>query len=343
MSVELEHWYDASKTLVFSGEEAEDEASVILEMGRCKRQLLAVSKSVVVGSSGEARAIWPTSVEQGVYAFWAVPEVLPRYERLKKVLVEKYTFLSGGECGGGEQETFRGIVSVRQRVTMDFLAHVIASDPTIAALFRTAYLYASSAPATASIERFRRGLMNILIATDVTEEGMDKPAANCTSRFDAIEHAVSLVQTRECARQVDSSFVVLSERADRTTGELEAVEHEQLRLVHSFLPIKDGAGSVGQDALLAAQRSREREARSVLAARAKLDYKTVSTGVLSAVNLFATKTKVVLEYHYGSAHWIYESSLRELPGVGEASGKEVANKKATEALVAELLAALPAR
>ena len=363
MLAELEHWYEAVKTLVVSWEEAEDEAASILEMGGCKGLGRVASGSAGAASSNGARTAWPACVQAASSAFWTqVPDTFPRYEHLKKVLKEKYAVHGGGGSSSCEQRTFRGIVFVRQRVTTHVLAHVIARDPSVASLFRTACLYASSSPATASlsvsrsqaqssIEAFRKGHVNLLIATNVAEEGMDIPAANCTIRFDAMEHAVSLVQGRGRARQEGSSFVVLSERADRTTADLEAVENEQLRLVREFKPLEDRSGAAGKDALLAAQRSRELGARSALLAVAgEARPGETPKGVLSAVNQFATKTKVVLEEHWkktGGKSWVctltYESALRELHGVGEAPGKKAAKAKAAHALIVNLLSSLPSR
>ncbi|CAM9426372.1 unnamed protein product, partial [Laminaria digitata] len=238
MLAELEYWYEAAKTLVVTWEEAEDEAATILDMGGCRGR---------PSSASQLGQTWPGSVRQAISAFWAdVPDRFLRYEHFKRVLMKKYAQHGGGGDGGG-RSGFRGVVFVKKRVTTHVLAHVISIDPVLAPLFSTACLHASSSPATASlsvtksaaqahVKAFRDGRVNLLLATDVGEEGMDIPAANCTLRFDAMEHAVSLVQGRGRARQAGSSFVVLRERADRTTADLEATEQRQLRLVQNFKP-----------------------------------------------------------------------------------------------------------
>eukprot|EP00903_Cladosiphon_okamuranus_P013941 g12967.t1 len=354
---ELEHWYEAVKTLVVSWEEGEDEAATILDMFGC------TESPSFNGSEQKQGIAWPTHVLQKIRAFWAgVPASFPRYEHLKDVLVEKYKY-HGGDGGGdissnGRGKSFRGIVFVRQRVTTHALAHVIASDPRLAPHFSTSCLYASSSAATASlymtkaqaqasIRAFRSGTVNLLLATVVAEEGMDIPKANCVIRYDAMEHAVSLVQGRGRAREGGSSFVVLRERSDRSTADLEAVERQQQRFVKKFKPLAEGsaAAAAADEALAAAQRSREKGARVVLLATAASD----GGGALSAVNLFCKKTKVVLEDDWNKVAgelWActlsYESPLRKLAAVGTAPSKKAAKKLAAARLLTDLRAAVPA-
>lgn len=368
MLADLEHWYEAAKTLLVSWEEADDEAATILDMGGCKHLPMA-GRACGGGTLTKTAGVWPEHVRQAISAFWAeVPDTFPRFEHLKEVLKEKY--VSHGADGSSGGTSFRGIVFVRQRVTTHVLAHVISSDPAMASLFSTACLYAFSSPATASLsvtktqaqahlESFREGHVNLLLATVVAEEGTDIPAANCTIRFDAMEHAVSLVQGRGRARQEGSSFVVLRERADRTTADLETNEQQQLSLVQNFNPVAhDGDAGAINAAILAAQRSRERSARGVLltvgtkrcagVGSLSAGASTSLSGALSAAMLFSKKTKVTLEDSWKKVcgMWVctltYDSPLRELSASGEAPGKKRAKKDAAAKLVARLLEVIPA-
>lgn len=219
---ELAAWYEALRLLIASWEEGEDAAASFLRMSGCDGWLQE----------------WGEGVQALLYPFWAeVPKSFPRFERLKAVLLEKHAAIDG----------FRGLVFVQQRVTTHILAHVIASDRELSALFRPACIYATSTPAAAGLSvsksqtrsrlaAFATGETNLLITTDVAEEGLDVPAANCVVRYDAMLHAVSLVQGRGRARQEHSSLVVLAERADRPTAVLQRAEAAQMALVRGFQP-----------------------------------------------------------------------------------------------------------
>ena len=54
--------------------------------------------------------------------------------------------------------------------------------------------------------------MNLLVATDVAEEGLDVQGCSAVLRFDLPKTPSSLVQSRGRARQHGSSFIVLLER-----------------------------------------------------------------------------------------------------------------------------------
>ncbi|CAB1117769.1 unnamed protein product [Ectocarpus sp. CCAP 1310/34] len=353
---ELEHWYEAVKTMVVSWEEREDDAATILDMFGC------------TGSPSHraaSEAVWPSDVRQKISAFWeAVPRTFRRYDKLKNVLLDKYDHHGGdgsSSGGGGGKKCFRGIVFVVQRVTTHVLAHVIAADPRLAPRFSAACLYASSSPATASlsvtkaqaqasIEAFRSGSVNLLLATVVAEEGIDIPKANCVVRYDAMMHGVSMVQGRGRAREEDSSFVVLSERPDRTTADLEAVERQQQRLVWGFRPPAAGsaAAAASDAAIMAAQRLREHGARKALLGIAAAQGGG-GGGALSALNFFAQKTKAALEDGWSKGaggQWVctlsYESPLRELRATGTAPGKKAAKKLAAAKLLAVLREAVAA-
>ena len=216
----LEHWYEALRMLVTSWEEAEDAATTYLRM---------------VGQTRLTVGAWPLEVETACVRFWEKrPDSFPRFEHLKDALLyelEKLSKLHG---------SFRGIVFVQQRIMTHILEHLIQNDGDLASKLTPACIYATTSPATPSfrvsaadskarLAEFANGRINLLIATVVAEEGMDVPAANCVIRFDPMINAVSFVQGRGRARQADSSFVVLSERQDRPTSTLAAVEAQQLQ------------------------------------------------------------------------------------------------------------------
>lgn len=179
------------------------------------------------------------------------------------------------------------------------LDHVIRKDVDLAACFIPTSIYSSAAPASPSfsltvteskarLAAFASGSVNLLIATVVAEEGMDVPEANCVIRFDPMINSVSFVQGRGRARQAQSSFVVLSEREDRPTSTLAAIESQQLQIVRDFQPLPVLEDSSREKE---ARRSRERNAREVLIEAAN----SSPLEALAALNLFCKKTKVELQ------------------------------------------------
>jgi endoribonuclease Dicer len=119
--------------------------------------------------------------------------------------------------------SLRCIVFSQQRVSAHILKHVIDNDVDLSSI-KTAVVHATSSPATPRLsvtasdaaerlKAFKSGAVTVLLATSVAEEGMDVPAANCVVRFDEVQTAVSLVQSRGRARQVDSSFIVMKVRS----------------------------------------------------------------------------------------------------------------------------------
>ncbi len=155
---------------------------------------------------------------------------------------------------------------------------------------------------------------------------MDVPSANCVIRFDSMNHAVSLVQGRGRARQADSSFVVLSERADRPVSVLEDTERQQQELIQNFKLAPHS--EVDREKEVLAQKSRERAAKGCLSGH--VDVRTA----LSKLNLFCTKTKIHAQVTQGGkksnfeTFIAYKSILRDVTGCGHGKDKKEAKRDA---------------
>jgi superfamily II DNA or RNA helicase len=322
---QLEFWYEALRILAVSWEEAQDAAVEFLKMNKVESRI----------------GIWPPQVQCQIYAFWMEsPTSFPRFENLKEVLKHEFE----------KNQNFRGLLFVQQRVTTHILEHIVRSDQDLSNRFTTACLYATTAAATASLavtardakERLRAfadGTVNLLITTVVAEEGMDVPAANCVLRFDPMLNSVSLVQGRGRARQANSSFIVLSERPDRSTKRLVEAEHQQLDIVRNFQPqnLKPDNKKIRQ-----AQESRERSAVSSLHAWDG----SLSTSI-STLNLCCKKTKVDLEertsentesvsVRHFNCCLLYESALRRLEAEGMAVDAKSAKRVAAQQLLLKM-------
>ena len=317
----LEHLYEGLRLLVVSWEENEDVVMAYLLM-------MQIDKSTDKLTAPIANSIQSFFDSQQVS--------LGRFDNLFNVLHEKIQ-----QYG----KDFRCILFVKQRITTHILKHVIKTHSDLGQHIKAECIYATSTPATASLsvskqeskkalKQFGTGSSNMLIGTNVIEEGMDIPEANCVIYFDPMDHAVSYVQGRGRARQAQSSFIMLDERADRPASLLALQEAEQHKVASSFKPEnfkKDGEEEVSS------QKQRE------LSGSKHLLEPSVDTSIAN-LNIYCKKTKVVLDEKISKAgstnlwscNLVYQSFTRNVSGTGTA----VSNKEAKRVAAVELLRAL---
>ncbi|XP_031279444.1 endoribonuclease Dicer homolog 2-like, partial [Pistacia vera] len=67
------------------------------------------------------------------------------------------------------------------------------------------------------VEEFRQGMVNIIIATSILEEGLDVQSCNLVIRFDPSATVCSFIQSRGRARMQDSDYLLMVKSGDRTT------------------------------------------------------------------------------------------------------------------------------
>ncbi|RAL54473.1 hypothetical protein DM860_001601 [Cuscuta australis] len=68
-----------------------------------------------------------------------------------------------------------------------------------------------------TVEEFRKGIVNIIVATSILEEGLDVQSCNLVIRFDPSTTVCSFIQSRGRARMQNSHFVLLVNREDVST------------------------------------------------------------------------------------------------------------------------------
>ncbi|CAH9137221.1 unnamed protein product [Cuscuta epithymum] len=62
------------------------------------------------------------------------------------------------------------------------------------------------------VEEFRKGMVNIIVATSILEEGLDVQNCNLVIRFDPSTTVCSFIQSRGRARMQNSDFILMVRR-----------------------------------------------------------------------------------------------------------------------------------
>ncbi|KAJ7168309.1 hypothetical protein C8R43DRAFT_983912 [Mycena crocata] len=120
-----------------------------------------------------------------------------------------------------KSSTFQGIIFVEQRQVALCLATVLPRIPALRDAIRCAELvgYGGTQAVTRNIgsssqntlQLFREGKINLIVATAVAEEGLDFPACDLVIRFDGLHHMIGYVQSRGRARSDVSTFIIMLE------------------------------------------------------------------------------------------------------------------------------------
>eukprot|EP00923_Selenidium_pygospionis_P049745 GHVN01085702.1.p1 GENE.GHVN01085702.1~~GHVN01085702.1.p1 ORF type:complete len:700 (-),score=196.38 GHVN01085702.1:406-2505(-) len=184
------------------------------------------------------KPIWRDSTLQRINQFklthYDNKDLFPKFYKLKNCLLEYQSKRDG---------KLHCIILVEQRVSTHVISHFINSDQDLNKKgLNSAHLYTTKSSATPhlkiakqeakkALEAFKLRKVSVLVATNVVEEGIDVPAANCVIRFDAMLTSVSLTQGRGRAREAKADFVVMDERPDRSVASLMRAEQRQKEML----------------------------------------------------------------------------------------------------------------
>ena len=149
------------------------------------------------------------------------------------------------------------IVFAKQRATVAALTELLSIHPLASNKFRVGSFVGSSANLLRKtnisdladlktqhtfLDAFRAGDINLIVSTDVLEEGIDVPACNLIVCFDPPQNLISFVQRRGRARQHQSQYIIMLPSHSTKVKEWETAEEvlnkiyaEEDRQVHSEL------------------------------------------------------------------------------------------------------------
>lgn len=123
-----------------------------------------------------------------------------------------------------DQREFSGLIFVKQRVTVSAMTSLLSVHPYTRERFRcAAYVGWSNSSASKDIlgdllnmqlqrdtlDDFRSGRKNLIIATDVLEEGIDLSACSVVVCYDKPPNLKSFIQRRGRARRKQSTFAIM--------------------------------------------------------------------------------------------------------------------------------------
>ncbi|KAJ4414286.1 Dicer-like protein 2 [Gnomoniopsis sp. IMI 355080] len=127
----------------------------------------------------------------------------------------------------------RGIVFVQERYTTVVLAHILTLHPEVSKKFRIGIMVGTSfvpgvkrdfldlpeeSAGSLSLEAFRTGKKNLLVATSVLEEGIDVPACNLIACVDKPANLKAFIQRRGRARMRQSKLYILVDEEDTSAS-----------------------------------------------------------------------------------------------------------------------------
>lgn len=146
-----------------------------------------------------------------------------------------------------EHGKFSGLIFVRQRATVSVMSKLLSTHPKTRDRFRCAPYVGLSNSAnrkqnigelldprdqSRTLDDFRQGRTNLIIATDVLEEGIDITACHLVICFDKPPNLKSFIQRRGRARQEKSTFAIMlaDDDVSASLNSWQELEEEMLRV-----------------------------------------------------------------------------------------------------------------
>ncbi|XP_067089203.1 probable ATP-dependent RNA helicase DHX58 [Osmerus mordax] len=163
----------------------------------------------------------------------------PKMAKLQSTLLEQF----------GPKDTSKGILFCKTRKSTNCLNDWVLNNQALqrsgikAAILTGAgngINYMTQNEQKETIQKFRRGTLNLLIATSVAEEGLDIPECNLVVRYGLLTNEIAQQQASGRARATDSVYSVVAQaggrevRRERTNELLEELTGRAIRQVQQM-------------------------------------------------------------------------------------------------------------
>ncbi|XP_055984180.1 ATP-dependent RNA helicase DHX58 [Sorex fumeus] len=140
----------------------------------------------------------------------------PKLEMLEQILQEQF----------GNQGRPQGLIFTRTRQSAHSLLLWLQQQPGLQTLDIRAELLIGAGNSSQNthmtqkgqqevIQKFRQGILNLLVATSVAEEGLDIPQCNVVVRYGLLTNEISMVQARGRARASQSLYTFVATKGSR--------------------------------------------------------------------------------------------------------------------------------
>jgi hypothetical protein len=231
----------------------------IMESIAILRSSIHPESSFALGMKEDEKAVLLQALDPVVASMDSITPDVEMDLSLSAKLIRLISFL-----GEQNHQQCSGLVFVRQRATVAVLSKLLSIHPETRDRFRCATFVGLSNSAKRkytmaemldlkaqheTLAQFKLGEKNLIIATDVLEEGIDVTACNLVICFDPPPNLKSFVQRRGRARKEKSTFAIMVAEADNTAAKIKSwqdLEEEMIRTYQNEMRSLHGVNEIEQ-------------------------------------------------------------------------------------------------